>query len=43
MFIHGAIKLIGRHYLDQLVCFIIGRLLFGHLLFTYGGIYISQE
>jgi hypothetical protein len=32
----GAIKLTGRRHLDQLVCFIVGRLLFDHLLFTYG-------
>jgi hypothetical protein len=30
----GAIKLTGRHHLDQLVLLIKGRLLLDHLLFT---------
>jgi hypothetical protein len=42
MSIHGAIKLTGRRHLDQLVCFIVGRLLFDHLLFTCGGLYIAR-
>jgi hypothetical protein len=42
MSIHGAIKLTGRSHLDQLVCFIVGRLLFDHLLFTCGGLYIAR-
>jgi hypothetical protein len=39
----GAIKLNERRHLDQLLSFVVGRLLFDHLLFTYGGVYISQE
>jgi hypothetical protein len=31
----------GRHHLDQLVLLIIGLLL-DHLLFTYGGVYITR-
>jgi hypothetical protein len=38
----GATKLTGRRHLDQLVCFIVGRLLFDHLLFTCGGLYITR-
>jgi hypothetical protein len=33
----GATKLTGRSHLDQLVSFIVGRLLFDHLLLTCGG------
>jgi hypothetical protein len=39
----GATKLTGRRHLDQLVSFIVGRLLSDHLLFTYGGgLYITR-
>jgi hypothetical protein len=39
----GAIKLIGRHHLDQVELLIV-RLLFDHLLFTSGGfIYRKSE
>jgi hypothetical protein len=38
----GAIKLTGRRHLDQVKLLVV-RLLFDHLLFTCGGVYISQE
>jgi hypothetical protein len=38
----GATNLTRRSHLDQLVCFIVGRLLFDHLLFTCGGLYIAR-
>jgi hypothetical protein len=38
----GATKLTGRRHLDQHVCFVVGRLLFDHLLFTCGGLYIAR-
>jgi hypothetical protein len=39
----SATKLSRRSHLDQLVCFIVGRLLFDHMLFTCGGyIYIAR-
>jgi hypothetical protein len=37
----GATKLIGKHHLDQVELLIV-RLLFDHLLFTYGGVYIAR-
>jgi hypothetical protein len=39
----SATKLTRRRYLDQLVSFIVGWLLFNHLLFTCVGGYILQE
>jgi hypothetical protein len=38
----GAKELTGRRHLDQLVYFIVGRLLLDHLLVTYGGLYIAR-
>jgi hypothetical protein len=38
----GAIKLTGRHHLDQLVLFIIGWLVLDHLLFTYRVLHIAR-
>jgi hypothetical protein len=39
----GAIKLIGRHHLDQIVLLITGWLLLDHLLSSPVGVYILQE
>jgi hypothetical protein len=38
----SATKLTGRRHLDQ-VELLIMRLLFDHLLFTYGGVYRKSE
>jgi hypothetical protein len=40
----GATKLTGRCHLDQIVSFIVRRLLFDHLFFTGGGggLYIAR-
>jgi hypothetical protein len=38
----GATRLTERRHLDQVELLVV-RLLFDHLLFTCGGVYISQE
>jgi hypothetical protein len=38
----SATKVTGRRHLDQVVSFTVGRLLFDHLFFSYGGCEIAR-